>query len=63
MRNLPRAFILRSGNRMIVTNYLYEGPSQAPSILLKDDEYINAFEKYMDYINASEFKSNATKVT
>lgn len=62
LRSLPRAFILRSGNRMIVTNYLYEGPTQAPSIYLKDDDYLNAFEKYLDYIEASTAEDNSKEI-
>lgn len=46
---------------MIVTNYLFEDPSQSLSIYLKDDEYLNAFEKYMDYMNTSSKNSTTIK--
>ncbi|HDY7704369.1 TPA: hypothetical protein RQK06_004486 [Vibrio vulnificus] len=62
LKTLPRSFILRSGNRMIVTNYLYEGPTHAPSIYLKDDEYLNAFEKYQDYIESSKKPENSKRI-
>lgn len=51
-QNLPKAFIVRSGSYMIITPYQMqnEGPSVAPTIVVKDADADGFFAQYIHYI-------------
>lgn len=52
-KTLPRAFIVRSGDKMVITPYLLKGPFEEPTILASNKGYANNtfFETYSNYIN------------
>jgi hypothetical protein len=49
---LPKAFILRSGTKMIITNYFYHGPHYSPCYLIKDvhDGIYKSYIQYLDEV-------------
>lgn len=49
---LPKAFIVRSGNKMIITPYLLEGPFKVPTIIANDSGLCNNmyYNTYKNYI-------------
>lgn len=50
--SLPKAFIVRSGSYMIITPYQMqnEGPSVAPTMIVKDADADGFFNQYLHYI-------------
>lgn len=47
---LPRAFIVRSNEYMIITPYLLEGPFKEPTLVVKNEKDGSYFKRYMKYI-------------
>jgi hypothetical protein len=54
---LPKEFILRTGNQMIVSKYFYRGPHFSPTLLLKDvpGGIFNSYRQYLDDIMERSF--------
>ena len=52
-KTLPRAFIVRSGDKMVITPYLLSGPFEEPTIIASNKGYANNtfFETYSNYIS------------
>lgn len=58
---LPRAFIVRSGGKMIITPYLLRGPFFEPTIIadqwcIEKQSYYNAYSRYIEDLIASSQK-------
>lgn len=54
-KTLPKAFIVRSGNKMIITPYLLSGPFDEPTIVACDkgftqNAYYNTYLKYIEKV-------------
>lgn len=51
-KTLPKTFIVRSGNKMIITPYLLNGPFEEPTIIASDKGFArnSYFDTYMNYI-------------
>lgn len=51
-KTMPRAFIVRSGNKMIITPYLLDGPFKEPTIIAGDRGFVenSYYDTYMRYI-------------
>ena len=51
-KTLPKAFIVRSGNKMIITSYLLNGPFEEPTIVASDKGFARKsyFDTYTNYI-------------
>ena len=62
-KTLPKAFIVRSGNKMIITPYLLNGPFQEPTIIACDKSFArnSYFNTYSNYI--SEVLNSSIEVT
>ena len=51
-KTLPKAFIVRSGSKMIITPYLLKGPFEEPTIMASNTGYAENtyYETYINYI-------------
>lgn len=51
-KTLPKAFIVRSGSKMIITPYLLNGPFEEPTIMASDTGYAanTYYRTYKNYI-------------
>lgn len=54
---LPKALIFKAGQYMIVSPYLLESPSQAPTLIVEDSRAISFYENYERYIERLKAKS------
>lgn len=57
-KTLPKAFIVRSGNKMIITPYLLKGPFKEPTIIAYnkntgENSYYGTYYEYINKINKS----------
>jgi len=57
-KTMPRAFIVRSGNKMIITPYLLDGPFKEPTIIASDqgfveNSYYDTYKRYIEKIISS----------
>lgn len=62
-KTLPRSFIVKSGDKMIITPYLLKGPFEEPTIIasqlcVKENSYYNAYNTYIQDLlkSAEEFE-------
>ncbi|WFD09778.1 hypothetical protein [Tepidibacter hydrothermalis] len=50
-RTLPKNFLVKSGNKMIVTPYLLRGPFESPTLILENNSEIGFYKEYNHYID------------
>lgn len=67
-KTMPKAFIVRSGNKMVITPYLLNGPFEEPTIIASDNgfarnPYYDTYNKYISKVINSSYEISLEKVT
>ena len=50
-KTLPRVFIVRNKDKLLVTLYGHKGPSKSPTLLLKKGDQESLYNSYVKYLN------------